>query len=500
MHQKNRSQKSYQKPKAENTNSGVIKNITTAVFAVGAIISIVLLYYIFKSKLLPAKFLIPAVIAIFAIEVALGYFIVFRKTKKMVLQTVLSVISIILDVAFCFGIYYLNHGINFINTITTETTSYIYDVVANSSSSYKSISDISGKTISYVKDNDELSTKLKDNISSQGSVDFNEAELESSILSEVASDKDKIAVVSSSAYESMADNDDSFSGKVRVIAVINIDQTSEVAKTDTTDMTNTPFIIFINGIDTRSGKLPTRSLSDVNILMAVNPKTRHILMVHVPRDSYVTVHGKNAKDKLTHTGSIGGVELTMATLEDFLDIKLEHYARANFNAVIGLVDAIGGIDIYNDQDHSISCWTDRSCTFNAGWNYNIGGKCALAFARERKSYETGDRHRGENQEQVMQAIINKSSSSSTILGNYSSILSSLSGSLETNATSDQITSLVRMQLNDMKSWTMETYNVTGTGTMSTTYSYPNQKLYVMIPDKSTVTTAKDKLEAVLSEK
>jgi anionic cell wall polymer biosynthesis LytR-Cps2A-Psr (LCP) family protein len=130
-------------------------------------------------------------------------------------------------------------------------------------------------------------------------------------------------------------------------------------------------------------------------------------------------------------------------------------------------------------------------------NNNVKGKCALAFARERHAYKTGDKHRGENQEQVIQRIIEKISSSTVLLNKYSEILKSLNDSFETNMEADKITSLVKMQLDDMAKWSIDTYNVTGTGSLEYTYSYPNQRLYVMYPDYKTVETAKEKIKEVL---
>ena len=85
-----------------------------------------------------------------------------------------------------------------------------------------------------------------------------------------------------------------------------------------------------------------------------------------------------------------------------------------------------------------------------------------------------------------------------MLNKYSSILKSMEGSFETNVDKDKMTSLVKMQLNDMAKWTVETYNVSGTGSMEFTYSYPNQRLYVMKPNYENVETAKSKIKEVLS--
>ena len=88
----------------------------------------------------------------------------------------------------------------------------------------------------------------------------------------------------------------------------------------------------------------------------------------------------------------------------------------------------------------------------------------------------------ENQEQVIELIIEKVTSSSTLINNYTNILNALDGTFQTNLTTDEITSLVKMQINDMASWSIESFNVDGTGASMPTYSYPNQNLYVMEPN------------------
>lgn len=262
-----------------------------------------------------------------------------------------------------------------------------------------------------------------------------------------------------------------------------------------------PFLVYLQGIDTRTDSLPEKSLADVNLVAGIDPAQHKILLVAIPRDSYVHIHDTPANalnDKLTHAGSIGGLELSKATIEDLLDVELPHYVRVNFNFVKGLVDAIGGINLYSDQSTAFTCWTDKNCTFQPGDNF-VYGDCALAFARERKAYDTGDRHRGENQEQVISSILSKVASSSTLLSSYSDILGALNGTFETNFTVADVTTLIRDQLDNLKGWSTESYNINGTGAKSATYSYPNQQLYVMNLDESTVTTAKEKLQAFLQK-
>ena len=108
------------------------------------------------------------------------------------------------------------------------------------------------------------------------------------------------------------------------------------------------FNVYISGIDT-SGTISNVSRSDANIIATVNTNTHEILLTSIPRDYYVTLHSKGAKDKLTHSG-IYGINETVTTVEDLLDIDINYYVRVNFTTVIKLVDTLGGIMILLHKD------------------------------------------------------------------------------------------------------------------------------------------------------
>ena len=125
---------------------------------------------------------------------------------------------------------------------------------------------------------------------------------------------------------------------------------------------------------------------------------------------------------------------------------------------------------------------------------HVNGKEALEFVRTRKAFLQGDRVRGENQQRMIQAIFKKASSPS-ILIKYDSILKSLEGNFVTNIKTEDIMSLVNMQLDKMPSWEFSSISLNGSDAHELTYSYPGQELYVMIPNEESVNEAKK----VLSE-
>ena len=261
-------------------------------------------------------------------------------------------------------------------------------------------------------------------------------------------------------------------------------------------ITKEPFVIYLSGVDTR-GELTENARSDVNILAAVNPVTKRVALVNTPRDYYVDLAGTSSKDKLTHAG-LYGVETSMATLGNLYGINVGHYIRINFAGFINIIDAIGGVDVYSDQAFTSvgSPGYYDPTTFAEGWNH-LDGKSALAFARERHAFKTGDIQRGINQMKVIDAMVNKLKSPALLMG-FSKLMDAAADCFVTSLSQEQISALVRMQLGDLANWDIQSYTVTGSGAKSSKcYSAKGQSLYVMKPDENSVNEAKALIAAVL---
>ena len=261
-------------------------------------------------------------------------------------------------------------------------------------------------------------------------------------------------------------------------------------------ITKEPFVIYLSGVDTR-GELTENARSDVNILAAVNPVTKRVALVNTPRDYYVDLAGTSSKDKLTHAG-LYGVETSMATLGNLYGVNVDQYLRINFAGFISIIDAVGGVDVYSDQAFTSvgSPGYYDPTTFVEGWNH-LDGKAALAFARERHAFASGDIQRGINQMKVIDAMLNKIKSPALLMG-FSKIMDAAADCFVTSFSQDQISALVRMQLSDFAEWDIESYTVTGTSSSSTKcYSAKGQKLYVMKPDDASVSKAREMIASVL---
>ena len=453
---------------------------------------------IVTTGVLPNKYLIPG-LAIAAVVLLFYIFKAFRNKTHVWMLVILDIIGIALTVASIFGFVKVEETMSFLNNNFNDGAEYsIYNVIVDKDSNYLTLDDVRGKTFHSISDFVDTE-KLEKATKEQANADIAYADGVTSLLKNAIDDPSYIALLNSGTYEAALDADESktYENNLKVIGEIKV-EIEKKEDTSKSDLTSDSFVLYVSGIDTRSGTMVDRSLSDVNIVIAVNPKTKNILMTTIPRDYYVQLHGTTGlRDKLTHAGSLGGIELSMATISDLLSVEFDRYIRVNFNFVINLVDAVGGITVYSDVNYNITAYTDSGCTFHPGDN-QVNGRCALAFARERYAYSDGDRHRGRNQEQVIEKIFDKVTSSSTLISKYSDILNALSGSFDTNISTNDITGLANMQLNDMAKWTVNSYNLDGTTGGAYTYSYPSQALSVMYPDETTVETAKKKIQAVLA--
>ena len=229
-----------------------------------------------------------------------------------------------------------------------------------------------------------------------------------------------------------------------------------------------------------------KSRSDVNILVVVNTKTHQILLVTTPRDYYVPLPiSYGIPDKLTHAG-IYGVDVSVGTLEMLYDIDIDYYFRVSFDGFIDIINAMGGVKIYNEIGFSSDAYY-----FPEGYN-NLGGDMALNYVRFRKTI--GDQQRGRNQMAVVKGVIDKATSTDMLL-RFSNILSAVEDSFETSMPYDVLSALVRDQIESGASWNIVSYAVTGEGASRMTYSLGDYA-FVFIPDESTVQTAKNMIQQV----
>ena len=304
---------------------------------------------------------------------------------------------------------------------------------------------------------------------------------------------DTKVIILNSVFENIIESEyPDYASKIKKIYTKELTKTVETPK----DVKGDSFNVYISGIDTY-GPISSVSRSDVNIIMTVNRETKKILLTTTPRDSYVPIAdgGNNQKDKLTHAG-IYGVDASIHTLENLYGIDLNYYARLNFTSFLKLIDLLGGVDVYNDQDFTALA---NKKHYSMG-NVHLDSQEALAFVRERYSLADGDRDRGRNQQKVIVAIIQKLTSTEA-LKNYDSIIKGLQDSIQTNMPLETMMNLVNAQLESGGTYKINSQDLKGTGRMDLpSYAMPDSNLYMMEISDSSLESVKVAINDVMEGK
>ena len=464
-----------------------------------AITSIVLMIMVVRLGLVPMKYLIIVGLVLVALESGMYVWLQPYKhrhhhdKKGKTRYLVGKIVSFVLSLLMVVGSIAVSKGNKSIDEMFGDNKEEItYSVIVLKNSSYKKLSDLNGRSIGVQPNVDTTNQNyvLKE-IAKKATLSPTEYLNYQAVAEGLVSHSVECILLNEAYRTALAEYDSNFSKDTKVIWKYTLTQNVK-PQTKSTNAAGT-FIVYISGIDAY-GTASTVSRSDVNMIVTVNTNTHNILMTSIPRDYYVPLANSGKEDKLTHSG-LFGVENTVKTVENFMDIDIDYYARLNFSTLTKVVDAIGGIDVYSDQDIHMYTWGNK---FLSEGTHHMDGKTALAFARERHSYESGDRHRTQNQQDVLTAIIKKMMSP-TLLTNYTQILDAVGDSFTTNMPVDKMKELASDQLNTNASWNFSSRFLDGTGkTMTGGYMMPNSNLYYMIPNEDSVKQNKQYIKDVLS--
>ncbi|MEC5423318.1 LCP family protein [Virgibacillus sp. C22-A2] len=189
-----------------------------------------------------------------------------------------------------------------------------------------------------------------------------------------------------------------------------------------------PISILLFGVDQREGD---RGRPDSLILLTANPEDQSVKMLSIPRDTYAEITGKGTKDKINHSYTYGGVDISINTIENFLDVPIDYYVEVDMDGFKELVDAVDGVTVNNTLDF-----------FYDGTDFPVGeltlnGEEALKYSRMRSLDPKGDLGRQERQRKIIQGFIKKAVHIET-LTNYGSILEVIGDNVKTNLTFDDM--------------------------------------------------------------
>ncbi|MCP8615833.1 LCP family glycopolymer transferase [Salirhabdus salicampi] len=237
--------------------------------------------------------------------------------------------------------------------------------------------------------------------------------------------------------------------------------------------------ILLMGVDERINDI---GRTDTLILLSLNPNTDRMQLMSIPRDTRTEIVGKGIQDKINHAYPLGiaaggteknGINMTIATVENFLDIELDYYIKMNMEGLPQLVDAVGGITVKNPIS-----WVD-SGYYKKGYHYKKGtitldGEQSIGYVRMRKQDPEGDVGRNKRQRLVIQGIIDKGASLSSI-NHIDEILHTLGNNMSTNLSFREMKDLFTNYRNTRKH--VDSYQISGRN------ENINGSWYVIVPEE-----------------
>ena len=475
--------------RSKRARSGKVKrSVNIALLTIYVLLGGFLLFLIFRHNILAFRYL-NVITAAVVILVALAslLLIIYRKAEKFTIFF-LTLAILVSSVSF----FALQQFVGFTSHInsTSNYSEYSMSVVVLKDSEVHNVTQLDSVTGPTDTDNENIQKLIADIKTSQSKeLTVEQSTSYLAAYTSLVSGEAK-AIVLNSVFENIIESEyPDYASKIRKIYTKNI--TKEVSAPKVSK--NQSFNVYVSGIDTY-GPISSVSRSDVNILMTVNQDSKKILLTTTPRDSYVPIAdgGNNQKDKLTHAG-IYGVDSSIHTLENLYGVDINYYVRLNFTSFLKLIDLLGGVDVYNDQE-----FTSRHGKFHFPvGNVHLDSEQALGFVRERYSLADGDRDRGRNQQKVIVAIIQKLTSTEA-LKNYSDIIQGLQDSLQTNMPIETMMDLVNAQLESGGSYKVNSQDLKGTGQMGLpSYAMPDSNLYMMEIDDSSLAAAKSAIQDVM---
>jgi len=485
----------------KNQFNNILRTVSALLWGISAVSASLLLFWLFRLDLLPKMYFL-GISLLFSVIFALMGFLIFPKKRKgrFSSRRGRGLTALFLSAALCaaclFGAAVTHKLYATLSAITgAETQHTVLEVYVRADDPAVTIEDTGGYRFALADSTEEADSQaLLSELEQLLSAPVTPAHYPNAfalVSALYAGETD--AIILDSAYASVLETVEGytdFADQTRLLYDYVIEKQAAPSPSVNQPTPGTPFLLYLSGNDARRQLLADGG-SDVNILVAVNPEAKQILLVNTPRDYYVVnpASGDGSRDKLSHCG-LNGISNCVGAMETLYGQHINYYARINFSGFRTLVDALGGVTIYSDR-----AFTAGGYPIREGENF-LNGDQALAFARERMNLPGGDNDRGKNQMKLIAAMVEKLSAG-TLLLKYGDILDSLEGMFSTSMPAQAISALVQRQLEDGASWEILSFAVTGDNGNDRCWAVGGGYGYVMYPHENMVSHAASLLERVL---
>lgn len=407
--------------------------------------SIFLIYHI--SLLGPIEPIVRYIIIGIIIIINIIFLLIKKKKLKKIVNTVM-IIFILINIILCYSI---NKLYNIVDSINKNKIVYSSSLIALKNSDINSIDDVTGYKIGLIDDTLSVDNYIiAKEIIKENKLD-NDNELVSYddmlvMLKDLYDSKIDLMFISSN-YSVMFQNTEGFeniSNEVKIIlekdkTIKKVSSTTSILGNNTSNIK--PFSVLLMGVDSEKDGLKKNAYAngDGLILITFNPQTLNATMMSIPRDSYVPISCRNNKNnKLTHAGWFG-TDCMIETIENIFNIDINYYVKVNFKGVVGIVDALGGVNVNVPKK---LCTDDSNrqgkICINKGLQ-TLNGEQALVLARNRYDLKLGDIERGYNQQLLLKSLLNKLTEVRNV-NTLLNVLETVSNNLDTSFTTEEILS------------------------------------------------------------
>lgn len=410
-------------------------------------------YFLYSLTLLGSiETFLRYVVAIVLIALMIFSFFHIRKTarKKKKVRFIIDVtLSLLYSAILIFVGGNIIKAIGKVGNLTERETTYSASIVTLSTNKATSINDISSsKELGMIQDENsvdgyQIPQQIIEDKGLKNKVKYYDNYTD--MLADLY-DEEIEYIFLPSGYQSMFTSIDAYKDIAEETKVIYTQNKSVKQEVSAGKSLTEPFTILLMGIDSDTNDLSQSSSFNGDSLMLItfNPTTLNSTILSIPRDTYVPIacfNGKR-KNKITHA-AWQGEQCMMDTITGFTGIPIDYYVKINFKGAVQLVDALGGIDaevpIGFCEQNSDRAWGENTICVDAGYQH-LNGEQALAWARHRKSAGFDDFVRGQNQQLVVKAMLNKLKDVRDLDTVYK-ILDTVGNNMATNMTTNEILSL-----------------------------------------------------------
>ena len=400
-------------------------------------------------------------IIVFLILLAIFFIMLIIKNlfrKKYFKLVIVTFFIIIISFGISFIGYNINKVYSVISKISTNSQTFSSSIVVRADSNFSAISDISSEKIGILSDSESVDGYkipkeiISDNKLSNELIEFdNYLDLINALL-----DKKVNVIFLPTNYSILFATVEGFEDLNQTTKIIYTkDKNVKVETTLGTKNLTEPFTILLMGVDSEKEEIKGSSFNgDSLVLITFNPKTLNTTILSIPRDTYTPIacFAGQKKNKITHAAWYGE-SCMMKTIQNMFDINIDYYVKINFKGVVNIVDALGGVDVdvpfsFCEQNSNRE-FGDKTIYVRQGFQ-TLNGEQALALSRNRHpwheycskewtNYSSNDFVRGQNQQLIIQALLDKMKSINSV-DTFYDLLNSISMSMETNMTTENILS------------------------------------------------------------